>query len=61
MLFGPRAGYAHATAARLYRANLLGLLHPEGRPITQGEAHAMLLDYYYLPESEGGGLRNPDA
>lgn len=48
--FRPAAPNARAKSARLFRANELGLLHPEGRPITQGEAHQLILDALYPPD-----------
>lgn len=46
-LFAPHARNARATVTRLHRANVLGLLHPEGRPYTQGELHDAILDALY--------------
>ena len=46
-LFAPHARNAQARATRLHRANVLGLLHPEGRPYTAGELHEMILDALY--------------
>lgn len=46
-LFKPAAGNAPAKGSRLFRANELKLLHPEGRAYTQGELHRMILDALY--------------
>jgi len=46
-LYKPGSRNARAMPERLYRMNMLGLLHPEGRPITQGEAHDAVLDALY--------------
>jgi hypothetical protein len=46
-IFAPRAHMARAGASRLARLNELGLLHPEGRPWTQGEAHDAILNALY--------------
>lgn len=44
---GARTAHSRAMANRLYRLNVLGLLHPEGRPITNAEAHQLILDALY--------------
>lgn len=49
-LFAPRARIAPAGASRLARLNALGLLElrtTPGPPLTQGEAHAAILDALY--------------
>lgn len=47
--FEPAARIADwpAVASRIFRMNRLGLLHPEGRPITNAEAHQAILDALY--------------
>ena len=48
-LFAPASRNARARGTRLSRLNDLGLLHPEGRPWTQGEAHDAIIDALYGP------------
>lgn len=49
-VYAPHARNAPATVTRLYRANELGLLHPDRRPLTQGELHDAILDALYPTE-----------
>lgn len=49
-IWRPHTGNVPARGTRLHRANVLGLLHPEGRPLTALEVHEAILDAIYGPE-----------
>lgn len=46
-LFEPSRAYTPAHGGWLMRMNLLGLLHPERRPLTKLEAYHAVLDALY--------------